>query len=42
MKDDVIIKHIQLYVNEFSKHIGEQGKKTVHLMEQIFNTLPKN
>lgn len=33
MSDDVLHNHIDLYVNDFSTHIGEEGKKAV---EELF------
>jgi 1,4-dihydroxy-6-naphthoate synthase len=30
MNDDVMQKHIDLYVNEFSKDVGEEGERAVH------------
>jgi 1,4-dihydroxy-6-naphthoate synthase len=32
MSEDVMKKHIALYVNEFSVDLGEQGKKAVELL----------
>jgi 1,4-dihydroxy-6-naphthoate synthase len=41
MEEDVMRQHIQLYVNEFSKHIGEQGKKSIGKMEAIYLNIHK-
>ena len=32
MSEEVMYKHIHLYVNKFSTDLGEQGRKTVTLM----------
>ncbi len=37
MKEEVMLQHIQLYVNNFSKNMGEEGKEVVALMEDIYN-----
>lgn len=39
MDDDVMMKHINLYVNEFTEDLGENGKKAV---EQMFEMAWKN
>jgi 1,4-dihydroxy-6-naphthoate synthase len=39
MKEDVMKKHIDLYVNSFSVDLGEQGKKAVELMFSKANEL---
>ncbi len=35
MDDDVMLKHINLYVNEFSVSLGEQGKNAVNQMFEL-------
>ncbi|MBL7893139.1 MAG: 1,4-dihydroxy-6-naphthoate synthase, partial [Bacteroidia bacterium] len=32
MNDDVIQKHIDLYVNNYSIDLGQEGKKAIHLL----------
>ncbi|HEX5025254.1 MAG TPA: 1,4-dihydroxy-6-naphthoate synthase [Agriterribacter sp.] len=47
MNEDVMRRHIDLYVNDYSLHLGEDGKQAVMKFIEIFEegkriTLPKN
>jgi predicted solute-binding protein len=35
-------KHIDLYVNEYSLHLGETGHKAIETLEKVFISLPEN
>jgi 1,4-dihydroxy-6-naphthoate synthase len=37
METAVMIKHIDLYVNEYSLLLGEQGKSSVYFLLEMFN-----
>jgi len=37
MSEDVMRKHIDLYVNNYSINLGEAGKKAVEKLEEVFN-----
>lgn len=39
MSDDVMRKHIDLYVNPFSIDLGEEGKKAVLMLMEVYRTL---
>jgi 1,4-dihydroxy-6-naphthoate synthase len=36
MSDDVIRKHIDLYVNDYSIHLGDKGKNTIKKLLQVY------
>jgi 1,4-dihydroxy-6-naphthoate synthase len=36
MEESVMRQHIELYVNDFSLDLGEEGRKAVGLLEEIF------
>jgi 1,4-dihydroxy-6-naphthoate synthase len=40
MSEDVMRKHIALYVNDYSVHLGEKGRAAVHHMYKVGATLP--
>jgi predicted solute-binding protein len=35
MKDDVMQKHIDLYVNNFSRSLGKTGNEAIHMLFDI-------
>ncbi|MCC6693623.1 MAG: 1,4-dihydroxy-6-naphthoate synthase [Chitinophagaceae bacterium] len=39
MSEDVMRKHINLYVNDFTLQLGEEGKKAVRALMQVYATL---
>ncbi len=39
MSDDVMRKHIDLYVNPFSIDLGEEGKRAVLILMEVYRTL---
>lgn len=39
MSEDVMRKHIELYVNNYSLHLGEAGKKSVEKVIEVYNGL---
>lgn len=39
MDEEVMRKHIDLYVNEYSLSLGEAGMKAVKILEDVFNRL---
>ena len=39
MSEDVMRKHINLYVNDFTLQLGEEGKKAVGALMQVYATL---
>jgi 1,4-dihydroxy-6-naphthoate synthase len=39
MEDDVIMKHINLYVNDYSKHMGVEGLQAFESMQDCMDTL---
>ena len=39
MSEDVMRKHIELYVNNYSLHLGEVGKKAVEKVIEVYNGL---
>lgn len=39
MSEDVMRKHIELYVNNYSLHLGEAGKKAVEKVIEVYNGL---
>ena len=39
MNDDVMRKHIDLYVNNYSLRLGEDGRNAVKVLLQVFNTM---
>jgi 1,4-dihydroxy-6-naphthoate synthase len=41
MSEDVMRKHIELYVNDFSLSLGEEGVRAVHKLEDVFSKLIK-
>ncbi|MES1224022.1 MAG: MqnA/MqnD/SBP family protein, partial [Bacteroidota bacterium] len=36
MSDDVMRKHIELYVNDYSLSLGENGKKAIEILYEVF------
>jgi 1,4-dihydroxy-6-naphthoate synthase len=36
MHEDVMRQHIDLYVNEFTVDLGEEGKKAIEIMTNYF------
>ncbi len=38
MSEEVMRKHIDLYVNNFSLHLGQEGKTSVQKLLEIFNS----
>lgn len=36
MNEDVMRQHIELYVNDFSKELGEEGKKAISVLFDVF------
>ena len=36
MSEDVMRKHIELYVNNFSITLGEEGKKSIHKLLEVY------
>ncbi len=48
MDEDIMYKHIKLYVNEFTKNLGQQGKDSIKILLQkavelkFINSIPKN
>lgn len=40
MSEDVMRKHIALYVNDYSVYLGEKGRAAVHHMYEVGATLP--
>jgi 1,4-dihydroxy-6-naphthoate synthase len=39
MSEDVMRQHIDLYVNDYSLSLGEEGKKAVQTMLQVYNRI---
>ncbi len=39
LSDDVINKHIKLYVNDFTVDLGAEGKKAIDRLEQYYNSV---
>jgi 1,4-dihydroxy-6-naphthoate synthase len=42
MQEDVMRKHIELYVNEYSKELGEVGKNSINQLYTVYNRLQAN
>jgi 1,4-dihydroxy-6-naphthoate synthase len=40
MNEDVMRQHIELYVNDFSKELGENGKKAISVLFDVFKQSP--
>lgn len=39
MSEDVMRKHISLYVNDYTRSLGKEGRKAVSVMEEIFRKM---
>ncbi|HAI84610.1 MAG TPA: 1,4-dihydroxy-6-naphthoate synthase, partial [Chitinophagaceae bacterium] len=39
MEPTVMQQHIELYVNDFSHHVGAKGKAAVHTLIQVYQQL---
>ena len=39
MSEDVMRKHIQLYVNEYSLNLGEKGRRAVDTLVEVYKTM---
>jgi 1,4-dihydroxy-6-naphthoate synthase len=39
MDENVMRKHIELYVNNYSVDLGEEGKKAIDQLQQVYNNL---
>ena len=39
MQESVMRQHIELYVNNFTKDLGTEGKQAIHTLNQVFNQL---
>jgi len=42
MSDDVMRKHIELYVNDYSLNLGKAGKEAVEKIIEVYNSLNKS
>ena len=42
MEEDIMRKHIDLYVNDYSIELGEKGKNAVHQMLKVYQNLHAN
>lgn len=42
MSEDVMRKHIDLYVNDFSLSLGDEGRNAIHQLRQVFLSLTDN
>jgi 1,4-dihydroxy-6-naphthoate synthase len=42
MDEDVMRQHIELYVNNYSLDLGEDGRNAIAQLEQVYASLPKN
>ena len=39
MSEDVMRKHIDLYVNNFSINLGDKGKAAVHKLLEVYSNI---
>jgi 1,4-dihydroxy-6-naphthoate synthase len=39
MDEDVVRQHIELYVNNYSVDLGDEGKKAIQQLQQVYNSL---
>jgi 1,4-dihydroxy-6-naphthoate synthase len=42
MSEDVMRQHIELYVNNFSSGLGEEGKNAIKILHEVFNAQKTN
>jgi len=38
MSEDVMRQHIELYVNNYSLDLGEEGKKAIEVLHNVFDS----
>jgi 1,4-dihydroxy-6-naphthoate synthase len=39
MEEDVMRKHIELYVNDYTKELGEKGQAAVEKLYEVYNRI---
>jgi 1,4-dihydroxy-6-naphthoate synthase len=39
MEESVMRQHIDLYVNQFSLSLGEEGRRAVGVLQEVYNSM---